>query len=611
MKTKKKLSNSTLPDFSAFQDSGSSNHPFFEPGLENPAPSGYESDFSSAGSGFTTPGIDMRVLFHLSNVLRQGQSIEEKTPLLLDKIKQITGAGFASLALLEGDDLVFVTGSEIKKNDLAGQRISYCSDPLWNAIRSGLVQSDLLHEEDDAEKMDGFFGFLTGGLAAYVVIPLITSESVIGIIFLGFTEQPAALPETNEIYSVISNMVGNAFNQIRAKKTLEKIVSERSLELNTLYQILALVNQSGDLQDAFQQALMEILNSTGFSMGGILLLDELEEELNLISGINIPKQLWELSQHLPLDGSIAGKVIRSGKNIIDELVTEESIPFQSNGLTLPLSYDGFPMRIQGRIIGVISLMGVPGRHLTIDQITLLTFIADHLALSVENYRLRKNAERSAVVEERARLAREFHDSVTQSLYSASLLSAASSELLKMNKLQELAENLERLSIVTQLSLKEMRLLVYELRSPALDEGGVVEAVRRRISAVEMRAGVNASIEVRNYRPMEVREEEELYRIALEGLNNSLKYSYANQVKIIFDLVDENVVLIIEDNGRGFDPVEAAEKGGFGIRTMRERTEKLGGNFKIESTNGSGTRLTACIPCREMDKISSYHSPGFN
>ncbi|MHC1783186.1 MAG: GAF domain-containing protein [Anaerolineaceae bacterium] len=553
----------------------------------------------------------MGVLFHLSNVLRQGQSIEDKTPVLLENLKQITGAWFASLALLEGDDLVFVSGSDLKKNDLAGLRITYCSDPLWTAVRSGLVQSENFQEISSDRNMEGCFKLLASGLSAYIVIPLIASESVIGIIFLGFTEQPAALLETNEIYSAVSNMVGNAFNQIRTEKTLEKIVSERRLELDTLYQILALVNQSNNLQDAFHQAIREILNSTGFSIGGIFLLNDLDEELNLIAGINIPQQLEELSQHLPLDSSFAGKAIRSGKMIIDEMVTEESFPVQPHGLTLPLSYHGFPMRIQGRTIGVISLMGVPGRHLTIDQITLLTFIADHLALSVENYRLRKNAERSAVVEERARLAREFHDSVTQSLYSASLLCAAARELLKMNKIQDLAENLERLSIVTQLSLKEMRLLVYELRSPALDEGGVVEAVRRRISAVEMRAGVNASIEVHNYRPMEVREEEELYRIALEGLNNSLKYSNATQVKIIFDLVDEKVILIIEDNGRGFDPIEAAEKGGFGIRTMRERTEKLGGNFEIESKNGAGTRLTACIPGREMDKFSSYRSPDFN
>jgi signal transduction histidine kinase len=552
----------------------------------------------------------MIALFHLSNILRQGQTIEEKAPPLLESLKSLTGASVAALALLEGDELTFVSGAGLNIEDLDGVHVSYMLDPLWNVIRAGQIQFENTNQKGSSPRQPGFFGLMAGDLPSYAIIPLVASGSTIGIIFVGFPEPIFFSPHIIGVFSAVSNMAGNAFYQILTTRALEKIVSDRSLELNTLYQITAVLNQSEDLPATFKQALKKILETTGSTMGSIFLLNEDENEMKLVAGINIPPNLDALLRDLSIEDSLEGRVIRSGKEVICADVTRENLPHQPEAGTLPISFHGFPMRIQGRTIGVLSIFGVPGRLLSLDEISLLTSIADHLALSVENYRLRKNSEFTAVLEERARLAREFHDSVTQSLYSATLLSAAARELLKVGKLSELDANLERLSVVTQLSLKEMRLLVYELRSPALDEGGVLEAIRRRISAVELRAGVDASMEIHNYQPMEVREEEELYRITLEGLNNSLKYSNASHVHISFDLADNNIILNIEDDGVGFDPVEAAEKGGFGIRTMRERTEKLGGHFEIESHDGIGTRLNVRIPFRGLDTMTSYHPRKF-
>jgi signal transduction histidine kinase len=539
-------------------------------------------------------GLDS--LFILSNVLRQGNTISEKTPPLVETIKKMVGAQVGALALLDGDKLEFISGSgqEIEVLDF---HLSYWQDPMWETLRDGTPRFKNTTPPETANSQSDFFKLMLGNLAAYAVIPLITPESTIGLIFLGFSNPQTFTPILINIFSAIGNMVGNAFNQIITFNALEKLVSDRSLELNTLYQITSVVNQSDDLPAAFEQALKMILKTTDTTMGSILLLNENEKEINLIASHNIPPLLLDFYKHLSLSNSLEGKVIEKGEKLIFADVTDKTLSLNARGIILPLSFNGLPMRIQNRTIGVLSILGVPGRILNIDQIALLTSIADHLALSVENYRLRKNAERSAVVEERARLAREFHDSVTQSLYSATLLTAAARELIKQGNIQEIDANLERLSTITQLSLKEMRLLVYELRSPALDEGGVFEAVRRRISAVELRAGVDASIEILNYKPLGVREEEELYRIALEGLNNSLKYSNASTVKIVFDLIDDTIILRILDNGIGFDPKEIVEKGGFGLRTMRERTEKMGGRLEINAKSGKGTNLSAYIPYR--------------
>lgn len=557
--------------------------------------------------GIKAAGVGIGTLFRFSNILRKGNSIAEKASKLLSSLKEFTGATVGNIALLDGDELHFICGTGQKIDDLEGKGLTYSYDSLWQVLSSGDIFIGISSKTALPSRSSELFSLIAGDLPAFVIIPLVTAASSLGLIFLGFENPPPNLSEMTEFFRAISNMVGNAFSQEISAQTIENITGGRTRQLETLYKIISIVNQSDDLPEAFCQALDEILKTTGFSMGAVFLVDDIEEKVNLIASVNLPPKLNSLLKKLPLATSLEGQVIKEADSV-DTIITEAMFEGRHHDLILPVSFHGLPMRIQGRTIGVISLLGIPGHNLTVDQKTLLGSIADHLGMIIENHRLRKNAERAAVIEERARLAREFHDSVTQSLYSASLLNAAAREMLKNGNYKELEANLERLDKATQSSLKEMRLLVYELRSPALDEGGVLEAVRRRLSAVEMRAGVETSLEVKNYRQMEVREEEELFRIAMEGLNNSLKYSNASKIMISFDIENQNVVLTIEDNGIGFDPQDANVRGGFGIKTMRERSEKLGGCLQIDSAPGKGTRLSACIPCREIDKISTYHPP---
>jgi len=189
-----------------------------------------------------------------------------------------------------------------------------------------------------------------------------------------------------------------------------------------------------------------------------------------------------------------------------------------------------------------------------------------------------------------RLARDLHDSVTQSLYSVTLLAETSRLAAQAGDLRTVADCQSRLGQVTQQALKELRLLIYELRPPMLEEEGLIGALQQRLDTVENRAGVEARLRVEGEAKLLPPLEEALYRIGLEALNNALKHAAATAVTVRIRSDAAGVELEIVDNGQGFDPSTASEKGGMGLITMRERAERLGGVLTIRSTPGEGTKV---------------------
>ena len=204
------------------------------------------------------------------------------------------------------------------------------------------------------------------------------------------------------------------------------------------------------------------------------------------------------------------------------------------------------------------------------------------------------AEELAVAAERSRLARDLHDSVTQSLYSLTLFTQAARELVEARNLERVKHNLARIADTAGQALKEMRLLVHELRPLALKDTGLVGALRHRLDMVEGRAGVQARLLVEAEGDIELPApvEEELYRIAQEALNNSLKHAHATSVTVRIGIVDDGrrLELEVSDDGRGFDLDAVKDKSGLGLTSFRERVDGLGGVLSVFSAPGQGTRV---------------------
>ena len=211
------------------------------------------------------------------------------------------------------------------------------------------------------------------------------------------------------------------------------------------------------------------------------------------------------------------------------------------------------MRARGRRLGILGVARDADQQFSIEEVALLASIADQVAVTVENARLYEQAEQMAIVEERARLARELHNSVTQGLSSVTLLAQAASDFSEAGEWGRVKHYLERIRDNGGQALKEMRLLLYELRPPSTEPEDLVELLTRRLDAVEERAGVKVLLQTEGWIPLAAPAEEALYRIAQEALNNALKHSGASTVTINLRGDPNGACLEINDNGAGFDP----------------------------------------------------------
>jgi signal transduction histidine kinase len=261
-----------------------------------------------------------------------------------------------------------------------------------------------------------------------------------------------------------------------------------------------------------------------------------------------------------------------------------------------------PLIVAGEIYGALVLYYAQPRAFHEEEVNLAVAFADQATLSIENAHLHRRAAEAAVVQERARLARELHDSVTQSLYSLTLLAEGWRRLEAAGRLEDADDPLTELGEIAQQALKEMRLMVYELRPPALEQEGLLGALHQRLGAVEQRAGVEARLLAQEIVELPARTEEGLYRIAIEALNNALKHASATTVTVHIRVDAGNVradveqaILEVVDDGVGFDVELNAHSPGMGLRTMRERAEELGGTLAIRSAPGEGARIVARVP----------------
>jgi PAS domain S-box-containing protein len=209
--------------------------------------------------------------------------------------------------------------------------------------------------------------------------------------------------------------------------------------------------------------------------------------------------------------------------------------------------------------------------------------------------LRAQAAQIAATEERAHLARELHDSVTQALFSMTLLTR-SIELMLPRSPEQAGAKLGTLRELQRDALAEMRSLIFELRPGSLAEDGLVRALRTHTAALQGRIGLPITVTAEGVERLPSEVEDALYRIAQEALHNVVKHATASNVRV--RLTDEGGLarLIVEDDGAGFDPA-SVDQGSLGIAGMRARAEKLGGRLVVRSRPGLGSRIEATLPLR--------------
>jgi signal transduction histidine kinase len=257
---------------------------------------------------------------------------------------------------------------------------------------------------------------------------------------------------------------------------------------------------------------------------------------------------------------------------------------------------GVPIVSKGTVIGAFYLTGKKGAKEfdEADQMLIERFAA-HAAIVVENALLFEQSRELSIVEERNRLARDLHDSVTQTLFSLSLTAEAAAELidgsperakLQVRKVAELARE----------SLEEMRGLVFQLRPGDLSSEGLVPTLRKHLEFVERLHGTHVDIDVTGERRLDPGVETALFRIVQEALNNALKHAKSNRLHVVVEMTDGVVRCVVSDNGVGFKPgALPVRTKHLGLTSMEERVRELGGSLRIDSAPGEGTTVSVEVP----------------
>jgi len=258
-----------------------------------------------------------------------------------------------------------------------------------------------------------------------------------------------------------------------------------------------------------------------------------------------------------------------------------------------------PLKTKTGIIGVLDVQSDQVNAFDETDLGVLQSLANQAAIAIENARLYAQAQQAAALEERSRLARDLHDAVTQTLFSASLIGEVVPTLWESDQ-GEARRLLKELRQLTRGALAEMRTLLLELRPAALAEASLEDLLRQLGEAVTGRIGVPVAVTVEGQYDLPPEVHVALYRIAQEALNNVVKHARATEVEVSLRCTSlpeatdgeqqEEVELRVSDDGCGFDSSSVpSDRLGLGI--IRERTQAIGATLEIESEPGEGTRVS--------------------
>lgn len=390
--------------------------------------------------------------------------------------------------------------------------------------------------------------------------------------------------------------------------TLEDKVADRTARLNET--VTALKRRLGESEalHAVDRAMVQAMHPnqvlaviaresvrvTGGSTALVTLLSE-DNQHQFVRAVYGPGMEAYYGLELPIVGSLTGEVINTGEAQVS------MDPSADSRLNQDMVRSGrwravieAPLRSKERVLGVLVVATSASVAFDEQHMRLLTLLANQAGLVLENAGLHAKAREVAVLEERNRLARELHDSVTQVLFSLTLNLETAAGLLERNP-EKAALLVGRSQEMAAEALADMRSLIFELRPAALQEKGLAMALANHVNLFRRRQGIAVSLTLDGEDRLSPDAEFCLYRIAQEALNNVAKHAKARQVQVRYSTEGGWAMLKVTDDGAGFDQAGEAGSQSFGMLGMRERVDALDGTFTVTSAPGQGTCVEARIP----------------
>jgi len=250
-----------------------------------------------------------------------------------------------------------------------------------------------------------------------------------------------------------------------------------------------------------------------------------------------------------------------------------------------------PLEAADRRLGCLVVEPLPGRELTIDNVDRLATIADQAASAISNSRSLTTARSLAAVEERQRLANDLHDSVSQTLWTATLVAETLARSPALDEAQR--AQVDRLHVLADGALSEMRTLLLELRPSVIEDTPLHDLIDQLVSAFSSRRKAKCLVDLGEPIELVPTVKVAIYRIVQESLNNIARHAQAGSVTIALAMKGDDLRMCVEDDGVGFDSAQPSDH--LGLRIMAERAESIGGQLEVLSEPGAGTEVSLVVP----------------
>lgn len=429
----------------------------------------------------------------------------------------------------------------------------------------------------------------------------------------GAGARPRARRFTQTDVAALTEFARHAAIAIHNARTYE-LEQKRTERLRVITRVGGIITSDLRLGDLLKKAADAVHELLGYPNVAVALIDPEDPDTLVLDTLGGHyRSIIHGEYRFPIDQGIMGAAVRARETIIVNDVRSDPRYLRTPGAPDVYAEIAVPIQLGDSVLGILNVetddpLGEPDAE-------LLRIVADQMGVAIANARLHAVARDRAASDERSRLARELHDSVTQLLFSMTLIAQSLGAAWKRDA-EEGERRVARLLELSQTALAEMRALLSELRPPSDPTGereaapvaqasdairryGLVGALRRHTRGLSA-DGIRVVFSAWGYVPSTPEHEYELFRIAQEALHNVVKHASANTVDLSLTTGVDGTVLRVRDDGTGFDGTRPAVQSGrawqgLGLRSMRERAESLGAHFAIQSVPGDGTVVEVLVP----------------
>ena len=388
-------------------------------------------------------------------------------------------------------------------------------------------------------------------------------------------------------------------HDVTERARMQRLLEERVATLSAIATRVTLDLPMEDMLGALAEGLVKASTPSACVVAA---LEETTGRLHPVGAFGLPENsisgldaLWSAGDESP-----SVEALSRQQPVLVNNVREFLLGNESNGPTHRLvgeaTWDSayvVPLVSRGRSLGALNLLCLPGQEINQEEQVFLRAVADQTAVAIENARLFSEVRGKAALEERQKLARELHDSVSQALYGIALGAKTARALVERDP-DRAADPLDYVLSLAEAGLAEMRALIFELRPESLEKEGLAAALEKQAAALRARHEIRTDVDLCDEPETSVEVKEAIYRIAQEALHNTVKHAQASAVWIKMRCAPGRIDFEIADDGVGFDP-GVDFPGHLGLRSMRERASRLGGTLTIQGSPGAGTRICVRIP----------------